>query len=191
MHVTQSQIANGANAVLDHQLFQGANGRDIEAPAIAVDGAETRHDATRQINEQRIGGQRLEPKYASLASDVGVEEQPELTLHRIDHPLAGLEVGKSAFQLGINTRASAEDPETRQPCDSGQRCIPDTRVQARRIGTANPPVSQVPISSLASPDVAAQLWMLAAFGVVVLIKRFDGRGETEIHGLPDTCCVLP
>jgi len=57
MNVLRVEAAHKREAVLDHQLLQGADGLVIESAKVTVDGIEAGNDASGETDEERIGGE--------------------------------------------------------------------------------------------------------------------------------------
>jgi hypothetical protein len=123
--------------VVRHQQLEPAESHLVHAAQVAVHGVEARHRAARELDEQWVCSQRLEPKHALLADHVGVEQQPELSRHRVDDAAARLELVEHQAQRPIDAESSHVHAERHQATDARQRLIGGAGADTLRVTPAN------------------------------------------------------
>ena len=143
--------------LIDHHRFQVGDPLVVESAQVAVDGIEARHDSACKTYEERIGRERFEPEDACLSDHVGIEEQPQLRLHRVDHQHAALQTKEQSPELRVDSLPPTEGAEAREAGDTGERRILLPSMNTRRIGATDASVAAVAVPTLAAAHVSTHL----------------------------------
>lgn len=90
--------AHGRQAMLGHQRLEVGDGFLVETAQVAVDGVDARCNATGDMHEERVARQGLDAEHALLSRGGGIDEQPQLRLHGVDHQDARLQAEEQVAQ---------------------------------------------------------------------------------------------
>ena len=149
--------AHGRQAMLGHQRLEVGDGFLVETAQVAVDGVDARYDATGDMHEERVARQGLDAEHALLSRGGGIDEQPQLRLHGVDHQDARLQAEEQVAQADIDAQVAHEHTEPGKAAEAGQAGVRPAHVELARVRTANPARTAVPISALASERISTHL----------------------------------
>jgi hypothetical protein len=177
VYVLSAQLLHTREPVPHHQRFEIPKRSCVESREVAIHRVDARYDAACESDEERIGRERFESEDARLPCDVGVQQEAELRLHRVDDQRTALQPEEVATELCVYAFVSAENTEARQACDARQRRVRTTWMDSRRVRSADAIVTAIAVSTLAAANVPAHLMDARRARSFCSHKRFDERGE--------------
>src|SRR5690606_14457355 len=143
----------------DH-LFEIPDCSIIEPGEVAIDRVQARDVSTREVDEQRIGGERLHGKRSVLAHCEDVHQQPELAAHRVDHLFARLQPAELLGQLRVDSERAEEPTKGHQAPYARHALVGGTWPHAARVRTSHTSslfLEAMPLSPLASRPITTHL----------------------------------
>jgi hypothetical protein len=149
--------AQPREAVLGHHGLERLDLGRTEAAQVGVHGVQARHDASRQVDEQRVRRERLQAEDAPLTSQEGVHDEPHLALHRVHHPRVALQVTEPPSELVVYPALTQPDPARNEPRHTRQVSVGAPSMQRGRRRPPHSPRSAPTISPLATGPISAHL----------------------------------